>query len=66
MMRQDWVSLASNPTVEALLNTLVELQERVVRLEADMVLLKSTNPDTWAIDIHVPADTWDSIRQETQ
>lgn len=65
-MRQDWVKLASNPTVEVLLNTLVELQERVIQLEADMVLMKSQHPEPWTIAVNVPADLWSTIRQETQ
>lgn len=56
-MRQDWVSLASNPTVQVLLDTLVELQERVIQLETDMVLLKSQQ-DPWTAE--VPEILWNT------
>lgn len=61
MVRQDWVSLAENPTVEILLHVVAELQQRVVDLEADMVTLKSER-DPWPA-VEVPSDLWKSIRR---
>jgi hypothetical protein len=60
-VRQDWVSLAENPTVEILLQTLADLQQRVIDLEADMVTLRSEH-DPWST-LKVPQDLWNPVRQ---
>lgn len=59
-MQQEWVSLAEHPTVEILLQVVAELQQRVLELEADMVMVKSKH-DQWPT-VEVPQDLWNPLR----